>query len=79
MNKIGSFRYDYICYMCGKKFILITDGRDPNSRVWFTTKPNLVYNNLVYNKTNLSHNLECQCGGNLKFDHMCFGDIVLCA
>ena len=74
MNKIGSFRYDYICYVCGKKFILITDGKNPNSRIWFTTKPNL-----VYNKTNLSHNLECQCGGCVEIDLVFLGRFVLCA
>lgn len=72
MNKIGSFRYDYICSVCGKKFILITDGRNPNSRIWFTTKPNL-----VYNKTRL--NLWCQCGGCVEIDFVFFGRFVLCA
>lgn len=76
MNKIGSFRYDYICSVCGKKFILITDGRSPNSRIWFTTKPNLVYNKT---RLNTRLNLKCQCGGGVEIDFVFLGSFVLCA
>ena len=71
MNKIGSFRYDYICYVCGKNFIGVV-GVDLNTN-------NKLYFNSVLWFGDLPVNAKCVCGGYLMQQGVVFGNKVLCA
>jgi len=74
MNKIGSFRYGYICSVCCKNFIGVV-GVDFRKN----TNNKLYGFNSVLWFGDLPVNVKCVCGGYLIQRGVVFDNKVLCA